>query len=143
MKSLFLISRKLSRSFVVFCCIFIKICTVDQCILNIRIFFNEKKGKYITVGEYMSKSCLNYQDLFVSRNRILNTIDDHSVFFFYKILHFQHKWIPSNQFYRYKLTLKKAYVMTVSQNKKKPANKMCHVSVAAVQVCQKINSSWL
>lgn len=31
-------------------------------------FFNEKKGKYITVGEYMSKSCLNYQDLFVSRN---------------------------------------------------------------------------
>lgn len=54
-------------------------------------FFNEKKGKYTTVGEYMSKSCLNYQDLFVSRNRILNTIDDHSAFFFYKILHFQHK----------------------------------------------------
>lgn len=27
--------------------------------------------------------------------------------------------------------------MTVRQNKKKPANEMCHVSVAAVQVCQK------
>lgn len=63
--------------------------------LKHKNFFNEKKGKYIT-GEYMSKSCLNYQDLFVSRNRILNTIDDHSVFFFYKILHFQHKSFKMN-----------------------------------------------
>lgn len=35
--------------------------------------------------------------------------------------------------------MNKAYVLTIRQNKKKPADKMCHVSVAVVQVCQKKN----
>lgn len=33
--------------------------------------------------------------------------------------------------------MNKAYLLTIRQNKKKPADKMCHVSVAVMQVCQK------